>query len=556
MYFKKIFSSRARRRQPLSWQKSLERFRVVRLVFIRLILLLSDGLCKEHCIAASLFWKECWRLKQKSGFLFLSLYLKQCRVAVQKVCAGDSVFSPSPAISLTRSGVPRIIPSFHRKRIKEKDPVIVQMYLSFFSISKVIALAKRVDGSLFDSISSPPIAEPIEKMTNKLFLYIKPLLRRYVPGIDNMALNQGLCYKPTWKALPSSSWYKDADRETPLTKEQYKLLTCSIFGSLPLEMATFKSMSLYFQNFLAREGDCTQEAIWPEFIRYPFDPGNDLITRWGQTWARDRIIHHMPNLFKDFGMRYTFGRLAQSCTGDGKRRLFAIGNYINQRLLYPFHDWLMSVLKRIPMDGTFDQAAPLDRLSGVKGPVYSVDLKSATDRWPIRLLLFMAFSIFGKQFASSAVHCALYGNTFLIGFIQEPKFIGFKAGQPLGFYSSWPLFALSHHFVIWYCAELIYPGKVFRRYAILGDDVVIADEKVKKLYYVVIDRLGVKVSPSKTLQSDSGCGEFAKRFRLDRLTVDVSPISLKMLLTVDLMMSWYSNIASRPVRLSTKLSIS
>lgn len=63
--------------------------------------------------------------------------------------------------------------------------------------------------------------------------------------------------------------------------------------------------------------------------------------------------------------------------------MFAIGNY-GQRLLKPFHDFLMEVLRKIPMGGTFNQVAPLDRLAGFsKG--FSYDLKSATDRWPLQL---------------------------------------------------------------------------------------------------------------------------------------------------------------------------
>lgn len=77
------------------------------------------------------------------------------------------------------------------------------------------------------------------------------------------------------------------------------------------------------------------------------------------------------------------GRLAFSTdAGDGKRRIFAIGNYVHQRLLRPLHDFLMRVLACLPTDGTFDQLRPLDRLKG-KIDVYSFDLKSATDRWPL-----------------------------------------------------------------------------------------------------------------------------------------------------------------------------
>lgn len=42
----------------------------------------------------------------------------------------------------------------------------------------------------------------------------------------------------------------------------------------------------------------------------------------------------------------------------------------------------MDVLRLLPMDGTFNQTAPLDRLVGAKH-IYSVDLKSATDRLAI-----------------------------------------------------------------------------------------------------------------------------------------------------------------------------
>lgn len=69
-------------------------------------------------------------------------------------------------------------------------------------------------------------------------------------------------------------------------------------------------------------------------------------------------------------------------SGAGKRRVFAIGNYVNQRLLRPLHNWLMEALGDLKTDGTFNQSAPLYRLVGAK-KIYSIDLKAATDRWPL-----------------------------------------------------------------------------------------------------------------------------------------------------------------------------
>jgi|APAga8741243855_1050100.scaffolds.fasta_scaffold58707_2 hypothetical protein len=65
------------------------------------------------------------------------------------------------------------------------------------------------------------------------------------------------------------------------------------------------------------------------------------------------------------------------------------------------------------------------------------------------------------------------------------------------------------------CAELVYPGRRFGDYAILRDDVVIADESVAKVYSdsAALGDLGVTISYSKSLISHSGSAEFAKRFR-------------------------------------------
>jgi hypothetical protein len=68
------------------------------------------------------------------------------------------------------------------------------------------------------------------------------------------------------------------------------------------------------------------------------------------------------------------GRLCQITTGDGKRPIFAIGNYVKQRLLYPVHDWAMRVLQPLPTDGTYKQEGPHHRLRALQSSnVYSFD---------------------------------------------------------------------------------------------------------------------------------------------------------------------------------------
>ncbi|GJY72988.1 RNA-dependent RNA polymerase, mitoviral [Tanacetum coccineum] len=55
---------------------------------------------------------------------------------------------------------------------------------------------------------------------------------------------------------------------------------------------------------------------------------------------------------------------------------------------------------------------------------------------------------------------------------------------------------------------------VFTNYAVLGDDVVIADENVATRYKESLDLLQVVISKEKSLISRSGSAEFAKNFRV------------------------------------------
>ncbi len=47
--------------------------------------------------------------------------------------------------------------------------------------------------------------------------------------------------------------------------------------------------------------------------------------------------------------------------------------------------------------------------------------------------------------------------------------VTFTKGQPLGFYSSCPLFTLTHHMLVWIAAERVYGTTKLCDYAILGD---------------------------------------------------------------------------------------
>lgn len=89
--------------------------------------------------------------------------------------------------------------------------------------------------------------------------------------------------------------------------------------------------------------------------------------------------------------------------------------------------------------------------------------------------------------------------------------------------------ALTHHALVWLAAWRVHPGKRFWDYAILGDDIVIADQGVAEEYQKIMKDAEVTISKEKSLISFTGAMEFAKRFITDWGTQDFSPVSFKVL---------------------------
>ncbi|KAH7511618.1 hypothetical protein FEM48_ZijujMtG0004900 (mitochondrion) [Ziziphus jujuba var. spinosa] len=126
------------------------------------------------------------------------------------------------------------------------------------------------------------------------------------------------------------------------------------------------------------------------------------------------------------------GSMGMKVEGAGKKRLFPIGSPLYQALVRPIHDWAMTVLARFKMDG-----------------------------------------LFGNPFATSwtFILCSLV--------FQLPVYKGYRSsvvtftkGQPLGFLSSWPLFTLTHHMLVWIAAvwhdEALRLCHSWRRIAVTG----------------------------------------------------------------------------------------
>jgi hypothetical protein len=179
------------------------------------------------------------------------------------------------------------------------------------------------------------------------------------------------------------------------------------------------------------------------------------------------------------------------------------------------------------MDGTFDQSGSLKRVRewSKTRPAFSFDLTAATDRLPIDLQE-QILSALGLSWAGYWARLLASREWWL-----SSKPVKYAVGQPMGAYSSWAMLATTHHVIVQVAAFHAGWRHLFPYYVVLGDDIVIFDQQVAKRYQELLAALGVPINMSKSLVSDRGCLEFAKRWFHPDLG-DFSPIGPGLILVV------------------------
>jgi len=208
------------------------------------------------------------------------------------------------------------------------------------------------------------------------------------------------------------------------------------------------------------------------------------------------------------------GRITFVPDKGGKSRLVAIGNYWIQDCLKPFHRVLYKLLREIPQDGTYDQTRQSDRVKTQSsiGPVWSYDLTQATDRFPIEMQVSVLKFIHPEI---GSLWESILGS---MSFKYKDQVLKYAVGQPMGLYSSWAVFTVTHHVLIHYCAFKERAKAPFQEYAVLGDDVAIWKKAVAIRYKALLEKLDVSInldksfSPPNDDQNVKFCvAEFAKR---------------------------------------------
>jgi hypothetical protein len=267
----------------------------------------------------------------------------------------------------------------------------------------------------------------------------------------------------------------------------------------------------YLSNKAGPQGKATLTAhrCWLSYSESFIDSLNKLaIGEFAKDWLRKSkkfwFINNKEDLLKT-PFNSNQGKLSVVKDPEGKFRIIAIVDYYTQLLLRKLHLAQFKLVRNLPCDRSFTQD-PRHHWESNSESYWSLDLSAATDRFPRSLQFRLIGEMYNYDFAKAwTEHLGSLKFTTPSGDVVQ-----YNTGQPMGTYSSWISFTLAHHLLVHWCAKI--EGIVdFNQYIILGDDIVIKNDKVAKRYIKIIKLLGVDISLSKTHVSKDTY-EFAKRW--------------------------------------------
>lgn len=495
-------------------------------MLLRIIPLVYGNLSPSTIKVTWGFSRNVVKLYRAQGSKGLAKYLKASYVLLQQSAGGFIIPAPWDLgcnVSRTRKGVPRILNPQQRLLVLQGDVPTIRLWLSLLGLYRVI----EFKGALkLKTITAPGVVLPSSFLEE---------WREWVPEFLSIAqIASGI----SWELVPS----KDL---TPYSipvvrKSGPNSGGLASVAAIPLDLVRWCLEPRYLENLFSWiKGVDGLELIWG---LKPF------VKRIQDHLREQRKFKFSPLAFLQEGGKpipttsYLFGTwwpvTALGKLGfkeePGKIRVFAMVDILTQAVLLPLHKALFERLRPISTDGTFDQIAPVERLikrmnETGKTFVASYDLSAATDRLPLVLQKMILSKVMGQEL-SDLWATLLVGRAYKLPKIAKSYNLGFDSvryavGQPMGAYSSWAMLAVTHHAIVQLAARRVNPCKGwFEWYAVLGDDIVIADEAVAAEYLKIMELIGVEIGLAKSLVSHTRTLEFAKRTYVNG--TDCSPVSL------------------------------
>lgn len=493
-----------------------------------------------------MFSKFVVALVRRQGQKGAAVYLKSCNLILLRTISGKPLPSAREAgcaVAVSSWGLPRLIPAAHRARIKGGDTSVIRFWLGLFTLYRVLVFRGRLS---IKTIISPGV-EISDDLMWSWRDFVNEIFLRYLWDCFKISrFKTKLVYRSDRTGQIEDKPYPDeyaefanpADRARSwwvYTELESKIRRLAILKSGPNSrggVVSIANVVLDAIGWVSRPDlVCHLRALahYTGCLHYfegPIWEAAEL--SWQKTKAFRREVKagtRSNPLGKGApvppGPGEDLGKLGIR-EEPGKMRLFAMVDIFTQWVLSPLHLALFAVLRRIPQDGTFNQVKPVKDLierCETKGQrqVFSYDLSAATDRLPVVLQEWLLAAFTGRAYAESwrAVLCDreyVLPRLFSQTFGNKYRTVKYAVGQPMGALSSWAMLAITHHAIVQFAAFRAGWRSWFPDYAVLGDDVVIANHGVAAQYVLIMKEIGVDIGFHKSIVSSNLSLEFAKRF--------------------------------------------
>jgi hypothetical protein len=457
------------------------------------------------------------RLYKKGGMRFVVIYLKACHTILQQSIGGQRLSDTGPfgaRVSRTRAGgLPRVIPSLHRKRIRSGELLVIRLWLSLFSIYRILDIPGKVKLSTItdESTAKPDVVKGFTEFVHTFWgglsilfgrkgLAILDSYARGAPGYMIRALKAApALLSKSAPVLSDAAFYAKIASTSPLSILLSARTWMKVYWKTELGKAfrfwLSETNNVWLRNAIdtwsrgkldprsnrtvkTRDGKLVDITVQQrdDFLKSPICKG----TKGGRK-VTGRLRFKLLNL----AWRQILGKLGTKKEAAGKVRVFAMVDPFTQWILRPLHEAIFSLLGCIKQDGTHNQIKPLDvllrrqtqlkaenrspgdRLMGWKRlaerlpaktwALFSFDLTAATDRLPLCIQVALLTPVLGPKLAQ-AWGTILVGREYYISQKDEYgtvelKPVKYSTGQPMGALSSWAMLALTHHCIIqwaWY----------------------------------------------------------------------------------------------------------
>jgi hypothetical protein len=564
------------------WQRSVKSARSLVGLLIRAIPLMMGASSPGWVKAAFVFARFAQGMIRSQGHRGLALHLKAANVILLRFVSGEPLSNArlaGSAVSLTHSGLPRLIVGAHRLRISQGEVGVIRFWIGLFTLYRVLDFKGKVS---FDSVVGPGRYLSVSFMQEWIgFIprfvnaligfggsrfrldYVPPQfqdgwrtgLRGYIRTLGHYPPEATARTLHLYKPRYVEKLWGYVVRLVPLMKSGANSKDGSTSASnVVVDMVSWLSRPMYVCHLITLVAltGCWNLVDNPAW-RVAINRINELKARSpsGKPGGVNNIVRSdLPGGGPEVPAQGWLGRL-HIVEEPGKMRVVAMVDSLTQWFLYPLHRFIFDKLLRvIPQDGTFDQLRPVTTLLAKMTKLglfecFSYDLSAATDRLPVIMQEFLLSAFTSREFAHHW-RCLLTKRNYAIPRahraqlptwsnpeFRDKSYVRYACGQPMGAYSSWAMLALVHHAIVQFAAKRANVAGWFDLYAVLGDDVVIGHRGVANEYTKVMEEIGVNIGFHKSIISKNRSLEFAKRFFYKG--VEVTPLPL-----VAIAVSWIS----------------